>query len=205
MSLRFADAGVLNDLKVFLERAERAGASSVRLTVVAGRLLSSVPIVISESIITPGPTILGMRVSEVQSDADADKVVAIRSILERIAHLPADATGPIEWPPAELHEAWAGVSAPQSGWEPMLDIELDYLRRSAEATLAALDGTSSPDPHGLLAEALSVNDPNLGIPVGMAAAAQSLGFLIGDGEARFSRAGRWARLSTAYGHVLARV
>lgn len=205
MSLRFDDGQSLLDLKVFLERAERVGAASTRFTVAHGVLAVTVPVLVPVGLITPGPTMLGMRVSAIESDADADKVVAIRSILERIAHLPEGATGPIEWPPAELQEAWAGVSAPQSGWEPLLDVDLEYLRRSADATLGALDGVVSPDPAGLLADALSTLDPALGAPAGLAATAQSLGFLVGSGDARLSRNGRWTRLSTSHGHVLCRL
>ncbi len=196
MYFRCVDAHSQADLKVFLERAERLGAAEVRLQAMGETLLSTVPVLSGNGL--GSLRIIAMRVSAIAAGGDADHVVAIRSILERIARL--DGLGEIAWPPATLTAAWAGITPPRIGWEPLAELDAEYLAESAEHTLGALAGISSTAPEQLLAEALSSIDPQLNAPVGLAAAAQSLGFLAGT--ARLARNGRWLRLSTTQGHVL---
>lgn len=202
MPVSFVDAQSLADLRVFLERAEKLGASNVRLQVIEQALIATIPVLVGNGL--TGLQLTALRISAIQSALAHDQVVAVRSVLERIAHLPVDATGPVEWPPASVSVPWAGIAPPRTGWQLVAEIELDYLRASAESTLGALATLTTTAPEVALAHALSQRDSQLEAPVGLAAAAQSLGFLIGAQPAKLATAGRWTRLSTAHGHVLSR-
>lgn len=202
MSVSFEDAQSLADLKVFLERAEKLGAANARVQVVDQTFVATIPVLAGGGL--DGLQITALRVDSVREAQPHDQVVAIRSLLERIAHLAPGAAGPIEWPPASVSAPWAGIAPPRSGWQLVAEIELEYLRASADETLGALAGLTTTTPEAVLAHALSQRDPQLDAPAGLAAAAQSLGFLIGEAPAKLARIGRWARLSTAHGHVLSR-
>ncbi len=140
----------------------------------------------------------------------ADHTVAIRSILERVAHLDESSTGPITWPPAEVAEPWAGISAPRTGWRLTHEVALSVLAARAEVTLAPLADVQTTDPSGTMNQVLGQVDPVLtdllGVPfpAGLSAAAQSLGFLVGADEAtaKVSTNGMWLRVSTDQVHVL---
>lgn len=204
MSVELDDAESVTDLKVFLERAERIGAGSVRLQTFGTVLAVTIPVLSPRGLGDPTPLIIAMRTHAVVASAPADHVVAIRSVLERLARFEPGRGGVLEWPPATLNESWAGIAPPKSEWEPLGDVTISVLHAAAERTLGRLAQVSTTQPEQVLAQALSDWDPELGVPAGLPAVAQSLGFLIGDAPARLSRTGRWSRLSTGYGHVLSR-
>lgn len=204
MPLHLDDVETVTDLRVFLERAERLGSSSTRLQTFGTVLAVTIPVLSPRGLGDPTPLIIAMRTSAIQPTEPVDTVVAIRSILERIARFAPGAGGSLEWPPTTLTEAWAGIAPPIGEWEVLSDVTIPSLQLAAERTLAQLASVTTTQPEQVLAAALSAHDAELGVPAGLPAVAQSLGFLIGEAPARLSRNGRWSRLTTNHGHVLSR-
>ncbi len=212
MSLRCVDPLSLIDLRVFLERAERCGATSARFRAVGTVLACTVPVLLPSSLLDSSPTVLGMRTSaiepEPEPDSETDRVVAIRGILERIARLgPGEQT--IEWPPAQLSEAWAGVSAPRGGWSRIGELTGARLRDAARDGVAAVAAALPEQPGEAVLQQVrsriwSAPLEQSQLPLGAAFAADALGFIEDDAAMTVLRSGSWLRLSSARGHVLVR-
>ena len=88
-SLRFADPQTVADLRTFTARARANDDGGMRL-VGAGRILAAYvctlrPTVLGEAV----PTVLGLRTMELAEEADVDTTVALGSVLDRLAHMPA--------------------------------------------------------------------------------------------------------------------
>jgi hypothetical protein len=127
-------------------------------------------------------------------------------------------------PPAEVPSAgsagWAGLLPPRSGWSVQGVLDLRDLRRAARAGITEV-AAGTPDLAGSAAvtrlRAAVWGRPLAGLadlPAGAAFAAEAFGFLgpdhpehpgtPDDDTVSLHRAGRWWRLSTTRGHVLAR-
>ena len=204
MPVYLDDAESVNDLKVFLERAERLGAGSTRLQSFGSVLAVTIPVLSPRGLGDATPLIIAMRTSAIVDSEPVDVIVPIRSVLERLARFPAGHGGALDIPPTTLTEAWAGIAPPKGEWEVLSDVSIPTLQAAAERTLGALAAVSTTQPEQVLAVTLSAHDAELGVPAGLPAVAQSLGFLIGVAPGRLSRSGRWSRLTTSHGHVLSR-
>lgn len=208
MPVHFLDAFAVADLKTFLERAERLGAAEVQLRAAGGVLLSTVPVLVPAGLLDAMPTVLGMRTSAISPGESQAHTVAIRSILERIAHLEPGAEPAIEWPPAEVAAPWAGITAPQAGWQRIASIDATQLAEAARAGVAEVSAALPTEPGEAVVQQVrrEVWGRRFGestVPLGAAFAADALGFLAVEPAALF-QSGRWLRLSTDRGHVLVR-
>lgn len=107
------------DLQAYLNRAKRLDPEGlVRLRAFGNVLAAYVAPIFSGSFMDNGPTVLGLRTIELARDAEVDVLVQISAVLERVARVvDTNADGfTIEVPPVTLRAAWAGISAPRSGW-----------------------------------------------------------------------------------------
>ena len=207
MPLEFEDAFTLSDVTVFLQRADRLGADSVRAQADEHTLALFVAALWPKGLLDATPTILGLRLARLAEPQTADRTVAVRSLLERIAHVPAGAAGPIEWPPADVTVAWAGVLPPRRDWVRIGEVGAGLLAETARAGAAEIANALPADAgeaivHKVRSEVWS--RPLEGaamLPAGAAFAAEALGFLADDAAALYT-SGSWLRLSTARGHVL---
>lgn len=154
------------------------------------------------------PTVLGLRVFRLSQAREHDVVVAVDTLLDRLARPQNGLRLPV--PPMQEHAPWAGVSPPHGGWRAVgvLDpAELDRIARSGISEIAAGAGTSSAAAAvAQLRAAVWGRTIPLGgdveLPAGAAFAAAALGFLTGEVSLHVS--GRWARLSSRAGYVLSR-
>ncbi|MFM6975178.1 MAG: hypothetical protein ACKOXM_08670, partial [Agromyces sp.] len=161
MSVELHDAESVRDFKVFLERAERLGAGSVRLQTFGTVMAVTIPVLSPKGLGDPTPLMIAMRTHAVAPTAPADHIVPIRSVLERLARFASDQGGILEWPPTTLSEAWAGIAPPRTEWEPLGDVTIAALGLAAERTLGRLAAVTSTQPEQVLADALSVWDDEL--------------------------------------------
>lgn len=209
-TLHLADRQTVADFRTFTARARANDDGGMHL-VAAGRVLAAyvrtlAPTVLGEAV----PTVLGLRTMALTQDAELDRTVALGSVLDRLAHLEQEGTAfPV--PPVPVIETWAGVLPPRSGWSAAGSMPCDALERAAREGIAQV---AQSLPTGAGAPLVSsariavwgspLDGVSTPVPAGAAFGAFSLGFLAAGEEASLFTNGRWSRLSTSRGHVLAR-
>lgn len=185
--LLLADPLAYADLAAFVGRARRVlpdGAVRLRAD---GMLLAVYAEVVRGQALFADDTVVGVRGTELAEPATLDVTVASGALAERFAH---DRTGPeLAVPPAPVHAPWVGVlPRPGDRWELAGVLAAEDLEQTA----------ASAEPQ----RARAPTDPLL--PAGAAFAARALGFLVPGERVQVYRLGRWTRLRTARGYVLAR-
>ena len=210
------DSLSLGDLQVYLSRAARVEDGSVRLISAAGVLAVYTAILYPRGLLDQSPTVLGLRTFALTEQVDLDKVVPVRSLLDRVARLLASAAAPVETPvtvtvPLEVSTVtWAGISPPRGGWQQQGETDAAVLERAARA---GIDEVAAVIPSGTGEQIVQrVRSEVWGrpidglefVPTGAGFAAFSLGFLSDDEPVQLFETGPWTRLSTSRGHVLVR-
>lgn len=208
-TLEFADRAARDDLRTYVERLLRVGKSEVRL-VQRGRVLAVFGCTQAPAgLLDQVPVVLVLR-SFALSTAVPDRpdlVVTGRSLLDRLAR--TDPLGVrLELPEVETTAAWAGVLPPVSGWraEGTVDasslsaVAADGMRRIADAL------PESPGEAVVRTVRRTVWGSEIapGLPAAAAFAAESMGFLGGDGPMRMSSTLTWRRITGDRGEVLVR-
>lgn len=194
------DAEDVADLRTLLLRARRLSATAVRLRA-EGRVLAVTVCTRAGSGLLGEGTVLGLRAFGLAADGDCDAVVGIEPVLDRLARLGGEHSGPrrLVMPPVPMVETWAGLAPPRSGWEPVGDVNGDDVRRTAEEGVAEVTASTTVDVRDEVWSRPFVGTP---LPAAAALAAHALGFVAAD--MRLFRNGRWHRLSGPAGHVLTR-
>jgi hypothetical protein len=162
-----------------------------------------------------GPTVVGLRVVRLGRADDLDAVVPLAVLVERLRSAAEAGDAAVTVPPERgLGVAWAGTSAPRTGWRWAGALDADTLRRRAASGIAEIvQGT--PDGAGAAAVAalrarvwgrpLEAEHAGLsGLVAGVAFVAEALGFLVDGETVAVYRSGPWWRTTTTRGHVLAR-
>ncbi|WP_264796661.1 hypothetical protein [Arthrobacter mangrovi] len=218
-SLTLADPQVAADFRTFVSRARRVNDGAVHLQAWGQVLAAYVCIMKPSALGEATPTILGLRTMGLGVPAHAEATVSLAAVADRLARMDGnDVVLPV--PPMEVRESWTGVLPPRSGWEPAGSVAADVLGDAAEAGIAEVSRAVPANPGQLVVNtarnAVWGRDLELpagtgnpagiagGIPAGAAFAAFSLGFLGAEEPAMLFGNGRWLRLSTSRGHVLAR-
>lgn len=214
-SLTLADPQVAADFRTFVSRARRVNDGAVHLQAWGQVLAAYVCIMKPSSLGEATPTILGLRTMGLGAPAQAEATVSLAAVADRLARMDGnDVVLPL--PPMEVRESWTGVLPPRSGWESAGSVAADVLGDAAAAGIAEVSRTVPENPGQLMVNtarnAVWGRDLELpaetgipgGIPAGAAFAAFSLGFLGTEEPAMLFGNGRWLRLSTSRGHVLAR-
>lgn len=207
-TLALLDHATRDDLRIFLERLQRAGKPEVRL-VTRGDVLAvygctQAPMGITDSV----PVVLVMRAFELAHTPELpiDVTVQARALLDRIARLGIIGLG-LELPDVPAMAAWAGVLPPAADWEPVGAIDAPSLAEVAEAGIARVAQALPQDPGEAVVHKVRGTvwgtEVAPGVPAAAAFAAEALGFL-GEEPVRVARTLTWTRLSTARGHVVVR-
>mgnify|MGYP001180987075 CR=1 FL=1 len=155
------------------------------------------------------------------TDLDLDLVCSAAALLERIARDGVGATT-LTLPTVSTYAAWSGALPATGGWTPAGEVSVADLVGAATSGIAEI--AEGVGPSGPVAGARAVEELRLRVwarpvpvraaaapvagvhvPAGAAFAAYVLGFLP-DSRAtvRVWRNGRWVRLQTRVGHVVAR-
>ncbi|WP_309068794.1 hypothetical protein [Microbacterium sp.] len=200
--LVLADAPSARDALTFAQRAARIGDEGVRLQAARGVLAMSTAALAPRGLLDRTPTVLGMRVVAADPELECDLVVSELAATEEDAALAL--------PETALAPAWAGVSPPRGGWELRGEIAAAILASRAQWGIAAVAERVPTDAGDDVVRAIrgdvwgAPDDALLGLPLGVAFAAFSLGFIGGEEQARVTTSGRWTRITLQRGHVLSR-
>lgn len=201
------------DLQSFLNRARRLDPEGmVRLRAFGDVLAAYVAPIFAGNLMDSGPTVLGLRTSELAAPAEIDVVVPIAAVQERLARL-IDSPDTKEFK-VQLVEAarapWAGISPPRQGWMAMGTINETRLTQVARDGIAEVAAAIPESVGGPIAARIRGEVWGRGIdlesmvPTGAAFAAAGLGFLTENEEVGLFHADGWIRLSSMHGHVLAK-
>lgn len=209
--LPLPDAETWQDLHTFTARAKRLDdAGTIRLAVTGTVLAVTVAPLYGSFLGDPMPTVLGLRALRLKDGtADGlDVVVSLASMNDRFARGMTDELR-LPVPPTESHAPWAGIAPPRGGWQRGGDVPSDVLiaaaRQGIDDVAGALpDQVGTPVLSEIRRRVWGDEMEGLGIPRGAAFAADGLGFLTPGGSADVFTSGRWQRISTPRGHVLAR-
>lgn len=205
------DAHAAADLRVYLSRARLVDDTAVRLIAGGGVLAVYSAVLHPRGLLDTSPTILGLRTFAEVSGAAFDRVVAPAAISDRLAALSPDESPSIPLPAGDVRSSWSGIAPPRGGWQRVGSVS------SLALELAARDGAGEvargvPENTGdLLVQRVRSevwSRPLAGtpdVPSGVAFAAASLGFLVGEEEVPIYASGGWLRVSPVRGHVLARL
>ncbi len=228
-----------SDLKVFLERAANLGCEHVRLIGAGPMLAAYVGVLVPSGLLDTAPTVLGLRVCERGAEvvagaadvagaaveesvgdvgedsagalsagtfAELDTVVTIRGLLDRLARPELTFALPV----GEAGIAWAGISAPRSGWEALGSVSAAELEAIARAGIEEIAGSNGLGTiivtrarRDVWGRRISSAPALSQLVAGTAFAAFGLGFL-GEDEPQVSRSANWMRLTTTRGHILVR-
>ncbi len=208
-TLQLADHATRDDLRIFLERLQRAGQDEVRL-VTRGAVLAvygctQAPRGITDTV----PVVLAMRGFALAEPAaeDLDETVQGRALLDRIARLGIIGLA-LEMPDVTAMAAWAGVLPPVSGWSAAGALDTASLGEVAREGISRVAAALPEDPGEAVVHKVRASvwgaEIAPGIPAAAAFAAEALGFLDAAEPVRVSRSLTWTRLSTPRGHVLVR-
>ena len=214
-SFSLTDSQSLSDLTVFLLRSSRVLDGSVRLIASERVLAVYTAIFHPRGLLDTSPTVLGLRTFELSEPVEFDKVVPMRSLVERLKRLESTARDlslpVIVTVPLEVNTVtWAGISPPKGGWEPHGQTTASHLEAAARA---GIDEVAAAVPEGageLIVDRVRSEvwgrqvDGLEFVPTGAGFAAFSLGFLADDEPIQLLESGLWTRLSTSRGHILVR-
>jgi hypothetical protein len=197
------------DLATFVGRAQRIDPDGWARLVASGPVLAAYASPVHGS---GGPTVLALRVHGLMEPADVDVTVPLVALSDRFARLQR-VTGPrrLALPPSQPSAAaWAGLSAPRSGWTPVGEIGTDVLadvarRGSEEITSGAPAGSGAAAVARLRARVWGrplTQHPD--VPAGAAFVIDAFGFLVPTERVQVHAHGAWRRLTTTRGYVLTR-
>lgn len=197
-----ADPESAQDVLTFAGRAARAGEEGVRVQAAGGTLVMTAAALAPKGLLDRTPTVLAMRMLHADPELECDFVVESleKDTDPRNIVLPDEAISP----------AWAGIAPPRGGWEYAGDIDAAVLANRAQWGIAAVARQIPENPGEDAVRAVrgavwGPPDEDLeGLPLGVAFAAFTFGFISGEERAQVFTAGRWTRVSLQRGHILSR-
>ena len=214
MTIRLADPEVRADLTTYVRRAMKLDADgAIRLQATGSTLAAWVGVRKGRGLLGEG-TVIGLRAMPLAPGSeDADEVVELRAVADRLARMDFHDSLELEMPPVTVRTSWAALTPPRSGWSRLGSIETDLLNRVATEGIAEV-AQGSPVGSGAAAvetlqqrvwgRPIAETEPQVdGLPAGAALGVLALGFAVGEAADVFATA-RWHRVSTPAGHVLVR-
>jgi hypothetical protein len=204
------DAQGYADLRTFVTRARQLDEDgAVRLQADGTVLAAYVGVLPGRGLMGDG-AVVGLRTMRLAVPASVETTVALAALADRLARDTADG---LELPPVAVQTAWAALTPPRGGWEPVGSLDAAALLGVARAGIAEV---AHGAPEGAGGHAVTdlrqrvwgrLTDTVPPVPAGAAFAAYALGFVDrADPTARCDVVahGRWTRLSSPRGHVLVR-
>lgn len=203
--LIFADAPAAADALTFAGRTALVGDGAVRLQASGGTLtMTSAPFA-PRGLFDSTPTVLAMRALPVDPELECDVVIEAAQLIGA-----EDAPDQLQLPDVGLSASWAGVSPPRGGWAQTTAVAASLLAARAQWGIAAVAESLPQNPgedavRAVRAAVWGVPDDVLGgLPLGVAFAAFTLGFIVGEEQAAVRTSGSWTRVSLRRGHIIVR-
>ncbi|WP_411722508.1 hypothetical protein [Mycetocola sp.] len=205
------DAHTAADLRTYLARVRVVDDTAVRLIAGGGVLAVYCAVLYPRGLLDSSPTILGLRTLAETSGARFDRVVPPAAISDRLAALDAsERAGAVSLPDSDVRTSWSGIAPPRGGWERIgslssVALELAARDGAGEISRAVPENTGDLRVQRVRSQVWSRPlDGYADVPSGVAFAAGSLGFLVGEEEIPLYSSGQWFRASPVRGHVLVR-
>src|SRR5690554_5067898 len=205
------DPAAIADLRTYLARARVVDDTAVRLIAGGGVLAVYAAVLYPRGLLDASPTILGLRTFAETSGAVFDRVVPPAAISDRLAALEASAGAVgVSLPDSDVRTSWSGIAPPRGAWEgigSVSSVALELVARDGAGEVARAVPENTGDllvqrvRSDVWSRPLSDSQP---VPAGLAFAAASLGFLVGEEEVPLFASGQWLRASAVRGHVLVR-
>ena len=203
--LIFADAPAAADALTFAGRSARVGDGAVRLAAAGGTLTMTAAPFAPRGLFDATPTVLAMRALPVDPELVCDLVVEASELVGA-----DDSAEQLRLPETALSPSWAGVSPPRGGWAQTGSVAASVLASRAQWGIAAVAESLPQNPgedavRAVRAAVWGAPDDALGgLPLGVAFAAFTLGFIVGEENALVRTSGSWTRVSLRRGHVIVR-
>jgi hypothetical protein len=203
--LIFADAPAAADALTFAGRSARVGDGAVRLAAAGGTLTMTAAPFAPRGLFDATPTVLAMRALPVDPELVCDLVIEASELAGA-----DDSAEQLKLPETALSPSWAGVSPPRGGWSQTGSIAASVLASRAQWGIAAVAESLPQNPgedavRAVRAAVWGAPDDALGgLPLGVAFAAFTLGFIVGEEDALVRTSGSWTRVSLRRGHVIVR-
>ena len=195
------------DLRIFVTRGRSLDEDgAIRLQADGTVLAAYVGVLPGRGLMGDG-AVVGLRTMRLAAPARVDSTVSLAALADRLAR---ETTDGLELPPFSVQTAWAALTPPQGGWEPVGSLDAGALVEVARAGIAEVahgapagaGGHAVTDLRQRVWGRLTETVPP--VPAGAAFAAYALGFLGESERCDVVAHGRWTRLSSPRGHVLVR-
>lgn len=203
--LLLADPDSAADALTFAGRAARFTVEGVRLQATGGVLAMTAAPLAPRGFGDPTPTVLALRTLAADPELVCDLVVEASALVAA-----DDDARALSLPETALSPAWAGITPPRAGWDARPGIDASILAAKAQGGIVRVADAVPTDAgedvvRTVRAAVWGAPDDDLGgLPLGVAFAAMSLGFISGGETAKVFANGPWTRVSLARGHVLVR-
>lgn len=195
------------DLRTFVTRGRSLDEDGAIRLQAAGTVLAAYVGVLPGRGLMGDGAVVGLRTMRLATPASVDTTVSLAALDDRLAR---DTAEGLELPPVSVQTAWAALTPPRGGWEPVGSLDAGALVEVARAGIAEVahgapasaGGHAVTDLRQRVWGRLTETVPP--VPAGAAFAAYALGFLGASERCDVVAHGRWTRLSSPHGHVLVR-
>jgi len=211
LELTFANREDISDLDTFIDRSGLLDNDAVRLVAKDQVAVAWVQVLTPRGLNDTTPTVLGMRGAALAAPAKFDIVVPIGSLRARLANaIETDAGLVVTMPLQAPSVRWKIPLPPQTGWEPLGKIGSSELATVVREGMKIIKRKIPRNAEEYVVRSYrsqvwgSTINNSLGMPAGVALAAETLGFF-GDTVMSVSEKAPWIRLSGTRGEVLAKM
>lgn len=206
-TLSFNDPRDLSDLKSYLARAKRLDEDGlVKFRAFGDVLASYVSPIYSGSLLSDGPTVLGLRAIKLSAPVELDSSYSISEVMELIQ----EGEKSLKLPSSGARAAWTGVTPPRQGWEEIGSVTQAQVTKWAQDGIDEVARTLPSSVGSAIAARVRLGiwgktvSLEFNLPGASAFAMAGLGFMQKDEDILVLRTNGWVRLSSSYGHVLSK-
>ena len=210
-AISFQSLQDVQDLGSYLGRAKRLDEDgAVKFRAFGDVLAIYVSPIYSGSLLSDGPTVLGLRTIKLARSVELDSSYALGEILERLAAPKVDQMLQVELPASPVRPAWSGVTPPRQDWEELGEISQSQISEWAKAGIAEVASTLPSEVASVLAAKVRLGiwgktvSLEYRLPGAAAFAMAGLGFMQKDEQIRVYGTKGWVRLTANHGHVLSK-
>lgn len=210
LELTFASRESISDLDTFIDRSGLLDNDAVRLVAKDQVVVAWVQVLTPRGLNDTTPTVLGMRGAELAVAAKFDIVVPIDSLRARLANARETDEGFVVTMPLQAPTIrWKIPLPPQNGWEPLGKVGSSELSTVVREGMKIIKRKIPRNAEEYLVRSYrsqvwgSTINTSLGLPAGVALAAETLGFF-GDTVMSVSEKAPWIRVSSTRGEILAK-
>lgn len=210
LTLTFSSREPISDLDTFIDRSGLMDNDAVRLVAKGTVVVAWVQVLAPRGLSDTTPTVLGMRGAELAAEAKFDIVVPIDSLRARFANSEEiDGEFVVSMPMQAPSPRWKIPLPPQGGWKELGKVSAAELRGVADEGMKVIKRkvSKSTEEHIVRSYRSQVwgatINHTLGLPAGVAFAAETLGFF-GDSTMTVSTRDPWIRVASTRGDILAK-